>query len=449
MKDLSPGDVVRLARRAADLSQAELGRRTGYSAASISRFETGARPLSDVGVLRVFATELAIPLALFGLAASNDTDVLAGALPPAESAAAVRVAGDLSREGGADAVRRRQVLAGLAGLTGAAALGRSSDGAAIAPAGLNPRLDALLLITGGAAAPVATCELARRLARAKAAFERCRYRELGHLLPELVATATATHHSAAGQDSDRTAVTLSGAYQLASELSVKLNDDGMALVAADRAHAAAQASGDAATIAAAARSIAIALRRLGHHDAATALLTRTALSLDVDTEPAPPLLAAYGSLLCTAAYASAQRGNRAEALDLVCEAEQAAVRLGDCRPGTSVFGSTNVAVYRIGIHTTLGEAGVALSHARGVNQRLLPTAERHARFWIDTARAWEAFGRVDHAYGSLRAAERHAAEELHRPSVQAFVAGLLYGAGPTPAGLRALATRTGAVDNGH
>jgi hypothetical protein len=179
-------------------------------------------------------------------------------------------------------------------------------------------------------------------------------------------------------------------------------------------------------------------------------LTRAALSLGADTGAAPPrLLAGYGSLLCTAAYASAQRGDRSAALDLVGEAEQAAVRLGERRPGSGVFGSANVAVYRIGIHTALGEPGVALTYARAVDQRLLPVPERHARFWIDTARAWDAFGRADRAYASLRAAERHAAEELHRPSVRAFVAGLLYGSGPTPTGLRALATRTGAVDSGH
>jgi hypothetical protein len=38
-----PGEVLRLARHAAGLCQADLGARTGYSAATISRFETGRR----------------------------------------------------------------------------------------------------------------------------------------------------------------------------------------------------------------------------------------------------------------------------------------------------------------------------------------------------------------------------------------------------------------------
>ena len=47
----------------------------------------------------------------------------------------------------------------------------------------------------------------------------------------------------------------------------------------------------------------IALRRHGHHDTATTLLTSTALDLGADSgDPAPELLATYGSLLCTASY---------------------------------------------------------------------------------------------------------------------------------------------------
>jgi len=156
---------------------------------------------------------------------------------------------------------------------------------------------------------------------------------------------------------------------------VSLNDDGMALVAADCAHAAARTSGDATILAAAARSIVIALRRLGHHDCAIALLTRTALSLGADT-------GAAGRVRVAAVHRRLRQrpgGNRTAALDLVDEAEQAAVRLGERRSGSGVFGPANVAVYRIGIHTALGEPGVALTHARAVDQRLLPVRERHAR----------------------------------------------------------------------
>jgi transcriptional regulator with XRE-family HTH domain len=47
-----PGAIVRSARQAEGLTLAELGRRTGYSAAQVSRFERGIAPLTDIAVLR-------------------------------------------------------------------------------------------------------------------------------------------------------------------------------------------------------------------------------------------------------------------------------------------------------------------------------------------------------------------------------------------------------------
>jgi hypothetical protein len=58
---------------------------------------------------------------------------------------------------------------------------------------------------------------------------------------------------------------------------------------------------------------------------------------------------------------------------------------GRCRkfpscPAGRSCAAASVGVYRIGVHTALGEPGVALVHARRLDQRLLPTPERHARF---------------------------------------------------------------------
>jgi hypothetical protein len=334
----------------------------------------------------------------------------------------------------------------MTGLAGAALLGSATR----ATAGTNDliaQLESVLLNTGtGSAPPMRVSELRKALAAAYTAFEACRYRELGGLLPVLVDAARTSRDAAGATERDRLSTVLSEAYQKASELCVKLNEDGMAWVAADRAHAAAQVSGNPATIAGAARSIGIAMRRHGHHDGATALLTKTALSLGGDTgDRRPHLLAAYGSLLCTAAYSSAQNGDRGRALELIGEAEQAATRMrGRPAPDTE-FGPTQVAIYRISVHTVLGDSGIALDYARKVNQHLVPTAERHARYCVDTARAWFANGRADRAFQVLQVAERHAPEELRRPSVQTLVSGLLYSPGRPPAGLRGLASRCGAL----
>ena len=62
------GAIVRNARTSQGLTLAELGKRVGYSAAQVSRYERGIAPLTDIAVLRRFAAALAIPPQVFGLA---------------------------------------------------------------------------------------------------------------------------------------------------------------------------------------------------------------------------------------------------------------------------------------------------------------------------------------------------------------------------------------------
>lgn len=50
------------------MTLAELGHRTGYSAAQVSRFERGLAPLTDIAVLRRFAEALALAPQILGLA---------------------------------------------------------------------------------------------------------------------------------------------------------------------------------------------------------------------------------------------------------------------------------------------------------------------------------------------------------------------------------------------
>ena len=66
------GAVVRGARTAQGMTLVELGRRTGYSAAQVSRYERGLAPLTDIAVLRLFADALEIAPQVLGLAPDID-----------------------------------------------------------------------------------------------------------------------------------------------------------------------------------------------------------------------------------------------------------------------------------------------------------------------------------------------------------------------------------------
>lgn len=61
------GAIVRITRQAQGLTLAELGRRAGFSASQVSRYERGIALLTDIAVLRRFATALALPPQAFGL----------------------------------------------------------------------------------------------------------------------------------------------------------------------------------------------------------------------------------------------------------------------------------------------------------------------------------------------------------------------------------------------
>ncbi|MGH3851960.1 MAG: helix-turn-helix domain-containing protein [Pseudonocardiaceae bacterium] len=438
------GALIRMTRMARRLTLVQTGKLVRCSASTLSRIETGHRKFTDVTELRFFANALDIPPQLFGLTSQTVTAQTSDGVAPAPSAVAPTTVGDTLREDGDDAMWRRQLLARLVGVTGSALIGVLARTPATHA---TPHLQTLLPSDPvRAAQPSGVRVLRDRLVTAHATFHSCRYQELAVILPDVIATAQVSLDEAAGERHDHIAVLLADAYSLASELCIKLRDDALAWVTAERARSAAQASGDVASIAEAARMAAIALRRQGHHDTATTLLTSTALDLGADSgDPAPERLATYGSLLCTASYTAAQHGNRSGALELITEAEAAATRLGADRVPHNPFSATNVAIYRIGVHTALGDAGTALDYARKIDLRGLPTPERQARFCLDTARAWHRFGSPDNCFQALRVARRCAPEELRRPSVRSLVAALVTAPGPTPSGLREFATQCGVL----
>lgn len=437
-----PGAIVRLARRAAELTQAELGRTVGYTAASLSRMERGKQPMRDVVLLQRVGEALGIPLQLLGLAPRHGGPATYQNLHR-HPRGATRVGGDPPfAEEGEDPVRRRNLLVGLAGATTGAVFGPSPSPEAL-PSLVG--LEDLLLHRSGSGpdAEPTPHAVAAAVTASRQEFGGCRYDTLARALPGRIALA----QSLGGLGyPEQSATAVAELYNTATRLCIKLGEDGLAAVTADRALTASLAGADALTIAESHRMVSSAWRRQGHFVRATDVALSAAQQLSADrTAPEDERLSVLGNLYATAAYTAAKHGDRHTAHELIAEAEGAAGQLGhDQNLRGTAFGPSQVRLHQISVSHLLGDAGQAIEHARLVDPTTLPTRERQGRFWIDVARSFDQWGKPDRCYRALLAAEQAAPQEVRRSSVRTMATGLMRHDRSLP-GVRAFAQRIGAL----
>ncbi|MGW5689024.1 helix-turn-helix domain-containing protein [Nonomuraea sp. NPDC003754] len=440
------GAIVRKARQAAGLTLAELGSRTGYSASQVSRYERGLAPLTDLLVLRRFAGALNIAPQTFGLAPDAAVEhrarVLSATALPSAAAADSVASGQAGED---DPVRRRQLLTNLA-LTAAAGspLLRSGGPVSEADAGalLITRVRDAMLGLGPAAADVPAGQLGAALATAHTDFHACRYVRLADRLPLLLATA-----HAAGDAMTGGAAMLAEIYTLITRLLVKMDDQQLGWMAADRARVLAAGAEKPLLAAEAARQLAVLARKAGWYDQAMTIALSAAEHPALADGSDARYTAQRGLLIQCAAYTAAHRGDRTGMRELTDEAAAIAARLiaGPLllRDHGGGFTPATVQLHRISAEYAAGDVGAALTAARRIRPAGLPTTERRARYFTDLARAHGLSGGRDHCLAALLAAERQAPQETHaRPAVRDLVQSLLI-SGRTSPELRGLALRCG------
>ena len=242
--------------------------------------------------------------------------------------------------------------------------------------------------------------------------------ELTSLLRELPTVGA----SLDGDDAPQAWRLCAHAYHTAAGVLLKLGHKGLAHVAADRSMAFAERSQDPLAVGSSARIVAHALFSSGHFREARTIALSAATRLDTHN-PTQQQLSVFGSLLLRGAIAAALSGDRAGALELLDEADNAATSFGEDRNDRwTAFGPTNVRLHRVHVAVTLGDAGTALEHARAIDLNSLAVMERRACLCIDAARALVQWDRYAEACHMLTAAQRLAPEELmSRPSVRAMV----------------------------
>ncbi len=264
-------------------------------------------------------------------------------------------------------------------------------------------------------------------------YHACRYRVLSKRLPALI---QAGHSVGEGQ-------VLTQAYLLATRMLIKLDDQPLGRIAADRAQQLANSIDDSSASAEAARQLAVLARKSGQTDQAMAISLSAAEDRRLRQTGALGA-AERGLLIQSAAYTAAQAGDRAGMRELTAEAAAVASDINRpiLRDHGSVFTSATVQLHLISAETSTGDPSAALATARKLNPALLPTVERRGRYWTDVASAHMTWGHRDECLEALLTAEHVAPEETReRPAVRTLISELLLSGRTTPT-LRALAARS-------
>ena len=408
------GRRIATERRRRGLSQPELARMIDRSVAWVSQVERGARKVDRMSVLETLATALDIPL----VELAAEAPVVAAVTEETPGAAGLRL-----------------VLSGVYSL----------------PALLN-----------GRRRPAAMTRLRARTSQAWELTHAGRYAELADLLRGLIPDLeTAVRTLPEGQRADA-AELLATAYQACSAALAKVGEPEAAWIAADRAMAAAERTGNPLLIAAGAFRLVFVFLAARHYDQAeeTARTTADALAHLAGGDDLQAVSLWGGLTLQRAVVAArlndpeaayshleAARLNDPEAAYSHLEqASQAAARLGEGRNDYNTeFGPANVALHEIAVAVELGDAGRALRTAAAIDTSGL-SAERRARMLIDVARAHAQRRQSDEAIAALRRAEDITPEQVHAHCrVRQMVSDLMTMQDPPSAELRDLAERVGAV----
>ncbi|MET9734272.1 helix-turn-helix transcriptional regulator [Streptomyces sp. NPDC006458] len=327
------------------------------------------------------------------------------------------------------------------------------------PPGSAPPAGALAVIDALYGAPPSTepaplSVLHKRLAYCCEAFQACHYATLARELPALITGAGQTEHSAPDGARSEAASLHSRVYQLTTSYLHKYGQASaiQAALAADRALAAAERSGDPVQIGAATRRVAKSLVYQQRPEAAVEFATSAARRLEDDLSERGPLgLSTLGMLYLSAALAaSSQERTTARvrtATDFVDEAADVADRQGgDLDEDWTMFGPTNVELHRVDMLVRFEDGWSALEAADAIGPEAFAglSRERQAGHRVAMARASLLTRRKEAAAQELLEADRLAPEDVRsRPSTVDLVKDVV-GATPNPGGeLRVLAEHCG------
>jgi hypothetical protein len=244
-----------------------------------------------------------------------------------------------------------------------------------------------------------------------------RYTELGPVLAALIPGLETALRAARDDKTRQTAqALLADTYQATAAMMAKLGEGDTAWIAADRAAALAEASGDALAVAASMYRMAHVFLSLDQVGQAQQVAAATAAALEPSAKSGdspPEARSLYGACQLVLAITGARDNERTSAYRHLDIARATAEKVGDGRDdyGTE-FGPANVAIHAVSVAVDLGDAGHALDLARNVDYQAL-SPERQAKHMIDLAAAHAMRRQIGEAIRDLEQAEQLTPELTH------------------------------------
>jgi transcriptional regulator with XRE-family HTH domain len=278
--------------------------------------------------------------------------------------------------------------------------------------------------------------------------ERRPFTQIGSMLPGLITEVRAAIPVVDGPDRDSLLHTATMLYFLTRAFTKRVGAQDVSLLAADRAMQASIKADDLDFRAASAWNVGMILAEQGHTEV-VAELARDAAAMLEPTLPdaAPERMSIFGALHLLRAVQYARLGDEhgvAQALEI---ADRVAAKVGERNDFRTVFGPTNVGIYRVWLAVELSKPGEAIRAAQQCDVSGLPSVERRFSYCVELSRAYGIRGEDVAAVHMLLRAERESAEELRfNVDVRAMVRELLRRENSlTRAELRPLADRIGVL----
>lgn len=392
------GRKIAFHRKRRGLSQKEFAGLLGRSEAWVSQVERGVRRIDRMTVLEKVADVLEVPVAELAAEAPIVASVAEGE-PPGAS-------------------RLRLVLSAAHSLK--AILGQQ-DASADIPA-LRAEVD-----------------------RAWSLTHQGNYADLAELLEGLVPQLESATRSVPEADRPELFRLLAVMYHTCSGALANMGEPEAAWIAVDRAVVAAERANDPLLMAAGEFRLSLVFLGARQFGQAAQVSGSAADALRPLAESGQvEAVALRGALTLQRAVAAARLNLADEAYGYLREAREMAKQVGDGRNDYyTEFGPTNVGLHEVAVAVDLGDAGVALRAAQGVDASGL-SAERQTRFQIDVARAYAQRRQVADAVSALLRARELSPEMVRAlPMVKQLAADLLTMGQPPSEDLRALAGELG------